>query len=169
MKYSFVLLYLLSIYYEFLWNSWDILTYFINQGIYSLSGKALNHQISWKFAWRCLSYRSEIWQASRQRCCRGACQISECMMTSWNGNIFRVTGHLCGEFTGPRSVISSHKGQWCGALVYSLICVWINGWVNTREAGDLRDHRANYDVIVMDWKGIHANLGASRHHEILLL
>ena len=25
----------------------------------------------------------------------------EIMMTSWNGNIFRVTGHLCGEFTGP--------------------------------------------------------------------
>ena len=24
------------------------------------------------------------------------------MMTSSNGNIFRVTGHLCGEFTGPR-------------------------------------------------------------------
>ena len=23
------------------------------------------------------------------------------MMTSWNGNIFHVTGHLCGEFTGP--------------------------------------------------------------------
>ena len=22
-------------------------------------------------------------------------------MTSTNGNIFRVTGHLCGEFTGP--------------------------------------------------------------------
>ena len=26
----------------------------------------------------------------------------ECIMTSSNGNIFRVTGHLCGEFTGPR-------------------------------------------------------------------
>ena len=25
----------------------------------------------------------------------------EYMMTSPNGNIFRVTGHLCGEFTGP--------------------------------------------------------------------
>ena len=25
-----------------------------------------------------------------------------CMMTSSNENIFRVTGHLCGEFTGPR-------------------------------------------------------------------
>ena len=24
------------------------------------------------------------------------------MMKSSNGNIFRVTGHLCGEFTGPR-------------------------------------------------------------------
>ena len=24
------------------------------------------------------------------------------MMTSSNGNIFRVTGHLCGEFNGPR-------------------------------------------------------------------
>ena len=24
------------------------------------------------------------------------------MMTSSNGNVFRVTGHLCGEFTGPR-------------------------------------------------------------------
>ena len=29
------------------------------------------------------------------------CSISHCMMTSSNGNIFRVTGHLCGEFTGP--------------------------------------------------------------------
>ena len=26
---------------------------------------------------------------------------SRCMMTSSNGNIFRVTGPLCGEFTGP--------------------------------------------------------------------
>ena len=32
------------------------------------------------------------------------------MMTSSNGNIFRVTGHLCGEFTGP-PVNSPHKGQ----------------------------------------------------------
>ena len=26
---------------------------------------------------------------------------------------------------------------------------WINGWVNNREAGDLRRYRAHYDVIVM--------------------
>ena len=28
-------------------------------------------------------------------------------------------------------VNSPHKGQWRGALIFSLICVWINGWVNT--------------------------------------
>ena len=31
---------------------------------------------------------------------------------------------------------SPHKGQWCRAFMFSLICVWINGWVNNREAGD---------------------------------
>ena len=45
-------------------------------------------------------------------------------------------------------VYSPHKGQWRGALMFSLICAWINGWVNNREAGDLRHHRAHYDVIV---------------------
>ena len=44
---------------------------------------------------------------------------------------------------------SPHKGQWRGALMFSLICVWINGWVNSLEAGDLRRHRAHYGVIVM--------------------
>ena len=50
----------------------------------------------------------------------------------------------------PQSPVNSpHKGQWRGALIFSLICVWINGWVNNREAGDLRRHRAHYDVVVM--------------------
>ena len=46
-------------------------------------------------------------------------------------------------------VISPHTGQWCGALMFSLICVWINGWVNNREAGDLRRYGAHNDVTVM--------------------
>ena len=46
-------------------------------------------------------------------------------------------------------VIFPHKGQWCGALQFSLICVWINGWINNRETGDLRRHGTNYDVTVM--------------------
>ena len=39
--------------------------------------------------------------------------------------------------------------QWRGTLIFSLICAWINGWINNREAGDLRRHRHHYDVIVM--------------------
>ena len=46
-------------------------------------------------------------------------------------------------------VNSLHKGQWRGALMFSLICVWINGWENNSESGDLRRYRAHYDVIVM--------------------
>ena len=46
-------------------------------------------------------------------------------------------------------VKSSHKGQWRGVLMFSLIYTWINGWVNNREAGDWRRHSGHYDVIVM--------------------
>ena len=46
-------------------------------------------------------------------------------------------------------VNSPHKDQWRGASMFSLICAWINSWVNNREAGDLRCHLAHYDVIVM--------------------
>ena len=53
-----------------------------------------------------------------------------------------------------RSTVNSpHKGQWRGALMFSLICVCINGWVNNREAGDVRRYRVHYDVIVMLMKG----------------
>ena len=69
------------------------------------------------------------------------------MMTSSNGNIFRVIGLCAGN--SPVPVNSPHKGQWRGALMFSLICVWINGWVNNREAGDLRRYLGHYDVIVM--------------------
>ena len=44
---------------------------------------------------------------------------------------------------------SPYKGQWLGVLMLSLIYVWINGWVNNREAGDLRRYHAHYEVIVM--------------------
>ena len=47
------------------------------------------------------------------------------------------------------SVNSPHKGQLRGPLMFSLICAWINGWVNNCEAGDLRRHCAHYDVTVM--------------------
>ena len=46
-------------------------------------------------------------------------------------------------------VNSPHKGQWREALMFSLICAWINAWVNNGEAGDLIRHQAHYNVVVM--------------------
>ena len=74
-------------------------------------------------------------------------------MTSSNGNIFRVSCHMCGEFTGPRWISrtkASDAELWC----FFFICARINDWVNNGEAGDLRRIFAHYDVIVMlviDW------------------
>ena len=52
------------------------------------------------------------------------------MMTSSNGNIFRIINHLCGEFTGDRWIPSTKASDaelWC-----FLIGAGINGWVNNR-------------------------------------
>ena len=46
-------------------------------------------------------------------------------------------------------VNSAHRGQWRGALMFSFICAWINGWANNREAGDWRRHQAHHDVNVI--------------------
>ena len=57
----------------------------------------------------------------------------------------------------PQSPVNSpHKGQQRGALMFSLICVWLNGWVNNRKASDLRRHHAHYDVTVMTYAGRNA-------------
>ena len=83
------------------------------------------------------------------------------MMTSSNGNIFRVRG----------TVNSPHEGQWRGAFVFSLICVWTNIWVNTWDVGDLRCHRPHYDVTVM-WvwcQAIYQQAPATTNHNQWLL
>ena len=54
---------------------------------------------------------------------------------------------MWGIYRSP--VNSPHKGQWRGALMFSLIYVWIKCWENNREASDLRRYCAHYDVIVM--------------------
>ena len=49
-----------------------------------------------------------------------------------------------------RSLVNSpHKDQWRGALMCSLFCAWINNWANNGVTGDLRRHRAHFDVTVM--------------------
>ena len=55
------------------------------------------------------------------------------------------------KLPATRSLVDSpHEGQWRGALMLSLICVWTNGWASSRDAGDLERHRAHYGVTVVD-------------------
>ena len=69
-----------------------------------------------------------------------------CMVTSLNGNIFRVTGLLLGESSGHWRIPLTKTSD---AEHWFFICAWTNGWANNRDAGDLRHHRAHYDVTVI--------------------
>ena len=62
-------------------------------------------------------------------------------MTSSNGKIFRVTGHLRGKFTDHRWIPHTKAGDaglWCLFVFYLRL-----------TPVDLRRHRAHYDVSVM--------------------
>ena len=65
------------------------------------------------------------------------------VITWWRHQMETFSVALCAGNSPP-------KGQWHGALMFSLICARINGWVNNCEAGDLRRYRAHYDVTVMN-------------------
>ena len=72
---------------------------------------------------------------------------------------------LCAENSSV-PVNSPHKGQWRGTLMFSLICAWINNWVNNRKARYLRRNRTHYDVTVM-WTSSWSSLAISNY--LLLL
>ena len=57
----------------------------------------------------------------------------------------------------PTPTPNPHKGQWRGALVFSLICTWTNGWANSR--GNLRRHRPHYYVTAMWFALLPTSLG----------
>ena len=81
-----------------------------------------------------------IWNAIAVQPLEWACH-SASMMTSSNGYVFpRYWPFVRGIHRAP--VNSPHKDQWRGALMFSVICVWTNGLVNNRDAGDLRRYRA---------------------------
>ena len=76
---------------------------------------------------------------------------SPCHWTWWRHQMETFSALLAFVRGLHRSPANSlHKGQWRGALMFYLICAWINDWVNNRAAGDLRRHRAHHDVIVME-------------------
>ena len=47
------------------------------------------------------------------------------------------------------AVDSTHKDQWRGALVFSLMCSWKSVWKYNRDTGDLRRHSTHCDVTIM--------------------
>ena len=58
---------------------------------------------------------------------------------------------ICAGNSPVTGEFPAHIGQWCRALMFSLMCTWINSWANNGEAGDLRLHRAHYYVTVVHW------------------
>ena len=90
---------------------------------------------------------TECWYSSSH----GLCTLVALCCTSWwrhQMETFSVLLAVCAG-NSPVPVNSTHKGQWRGDFIFSMISAWINGWVNNREAGDLGRYRTYYDVIVM--------------------
>ena len=83
-------------------------------------------------------------------------QYETCVTITWWRHQMGTFSALLAICAGNSPVTGEfpHKGQWRGALMFSLICARTNGWVNNREAGDLRRHRAHYDVIVMNQNNV---------------
>ena len=100
-----------------------------------------SYEIHMKFKWIRMNF---IWNETYGGCCDSTLlqyvpwNKHTClwwpvfMMTSLNGSIFRVTG-LC---AGNSPVTGDCPAR--GALMFSLIRVWMNGCENNREVGDLR-------------------------------
>ena len=68
-------------------------------------------------------------------------------MTSSNGNIFPLLALCVGNSPVTSEFPAQRPVTW--SFDFFLSAPWINGWVNNHEAGDLRHHRAHYDVILM--------------------
>ena len=75
---------------------------------------------------------------------------------AWSRHQMETFSALLALCAGNSSVTGEfpHKGQWGGALMFSLFCAWTNGWVNNIEGGDLRRYRTHYDVTVMGLNSI---------------
>ena len=83
--------------------------------------------------------------------CHGSCEWHGCEVTTWWRHQMETFSALLAICAGNSPVTHEFPAQRpvTRTLMFSLICAWINGWVNIDEAGDLRHHRAHYDVTVM--------------------
>ena len=102
-------------------------------------------------------HRSQVKSLHKGQIMRTAFPLSDLpteFYSYWHDDVIKSWKHFPRYWPFVRGILRSpvnspHKGQWRGALMFSLICAWINGWVNNREAGDLRCHRAHHDVTII--------------------
>ena len=77
-------------------------------------------------------------------------QLSKQPRGWWFGTLLGSLWRQCNdEATGPPWLPHTKASDVNVTLMFSLICVWINGWINSREAGDLGRYWVHYDVSVM--------------------
>ena len=72
-----------------------------------------------------------------------------CCKNSWCRHQMETFFRDISHFAGNLPVTGELPAQRPVSLMFSLICVWMIGWISNREAGDLRRHRAHYDVTVV--------------------
>ena len=101
------------------------------------------------------------------------------MMTSSNGNIFRVTGHLCGEFTGPRWIPCTKA---CDAEIWCFFDLRMNkrlskqswGWLFETLSRPLWRHRyevgkielGQYKITIIGIQNLHTLLGKNYYYDL---
>ena len=77
------------------------------------------------------------------------------MLASSNGTfsallaLCELWGESTSESTGHQSILSTKANVSELRWLFSLMCAWTNVQANNQNAGNLRRHRAHYDVTVM--------------------
>ena len=122
--------------------------YFRNTGVWGI----------YRWSWlSCYLFLSDIFNYRLHGCFAGGDMLTPCQWKcpipkrnkTWWRHQMETFSALLAICAGNSPVPGEFPAQRLWALIFSLICVWINDWVSNREAGDLRRYRAHYDVIVM--------------------
>ena len=119
-------------------KDWYSYSWTLGQGIYEGYKSAAQRTVIWKIN------IERIWWYGW--CCVACHLFSHGDVIKWK-HFPRNWSFVRGIHRSP--VNSPQKGQWRGALMFSLICTWIKTWANNCEASDFRRHCPHYDVIVM--------------------
>ena len=143
---------------ELFWRKWQ-----------PFSRRDLQMHFEWKLMYfglnftECHFQRLNSWSAGFDHPIHWPIYASPCFidlqlnLTAWHGGIswwrhqwkhFTSYWPFVRGTTGHRWIPLT-KGQWRGALMFSLICAWTSNWANNQNDGDLKRHFVHYGVTVM--------------------